>query len=338
MQSQIENLEVGIQDTRSSGLSRLKKWKTAYKMYIPSLSASILLLILGQILSPGFASISNIGNILSMATVLAIAALGQTIIIISGKEGIDLSVGAMMSMGALLGAEFSQGLNAKIWVAILLLAIIGAIFGFINAAAVEWMDIPPLVMTLGMTSVVNGFALAFTKGQPTGGAPSLLIKLGTGRFGTIPAMAILGIILVVVVEVLLHKTRYGKNLYLAGSNRKAALIAGIQVNKTTFLTYIIAGIAGTLGGLILLGFTGTAQLEMGKDYSLLSIAAVVIGGTALSGGEGKFSGSALGSIVLVLLTSVLIALKMPAGIRELIQGVILLLILMVYSRAPKLRQ
>lgn len=338
MQSQIENLDVGIQDTKSSGLSRLKKWKIAYKMYIPSLSASILLLILGQILSPGFASISNIGNILSMATVLAIAALGQTIIIISGKEGIDLSVGAMMSMGALLGAEFSQGLNSKIWVAILLLAVIGAVFGFINAAAIEWMDIPPLVMTLGMTSVVNGFALAFTKGQPTGGAPSLLIKLGIGRIGSIPAMVILGIILVIVVEVLLRKTRYGKNLYLAGSNRKAALIAGIQVNKTTFLTYIIAGIAGTLGGLILLGFTGTAQLEMGKDYSLLSIAAVVIGGTALSGGEGKFSGSALGSIVLVLLTSVLIALKMPAGIRELIQGVILLLILMVYSRAPKLRQ
>ncbi|UOF91008.1 ABC transporter permease [Fodinisporobacter ferrooxydans] len=337
MQSQTQ-IEVKNQHEEPIKFSGFQKWKSRYKLYIPSLSASILLLILGQILSPGFASLSNIGNILSMATVLAIATIGQTIIIISGKEGIDLSVGAMMSMGALLGAEFSQGMNDKIWLAILVLVVIGSVFGFINAAAIQWLDIPPLVMTLGMTSVVNGFALAYTKGQPTGGAPSLLIQLGTGHLASIPLMVILGMILIVIVEVLLRKTRYGRNLYLSGSNHKAALIAGIQVNKTVFLTYIIAGIAGTLGGLILLGFTGTAQLEMGKDYSLLSIAAVVIGGTALTGGEGKFSGSALGSIVLVLLTSVLIALKMPAGIRELIQGVILLLILMMYSRAPKLRQ
>jgi ribose transport system permease protein len=318
--------------------SSLRNVRSKLKPFIPSLSASVILLILGQILSPGFASLSNIGNIVSIAMVLAIAAIAQTLIIISGNEGIDISIGAVMSMGALLGAVFSQGMNSHVWYAVVMLVIIGIIIGLINGIAILFINIPPLVMTLGMTSVVNGFALAYTKGLPTGGAPDVLVKLGIGHLGPFRWILILGLALVILLELLLRKTRYGKNLYMVGSNRKAAIISGISVNKTVLLTYIIAGVAGTMGGLVLLGYVGVAQLEMGKDYSLLSIAAVVIGGTSLVGGQGTYLGSALGSIVLVLLTSVLIAVGMPPGVRVLIQGVILLLILLFYSREPKLRQ
>jgi ribose transport system permease protein len=233
---------------------------------------------------------------------------------------------------------FSQGLNSGIWYAVVMLTILGIVIGLINGIAIQFVKIPPLVMTLGMTSVVNGFALAYTKGLPTGGAPEFLVTLGIGHWGPIRWILIVGIGVIIVLELVLRKTRYGKTLYLVGSNRKAAILSGISANRTVILTYVIAGVAGTLGGLILLGYVGVAQLEMGKDYSLLSIAAVVIGGTALAGGHGTFLGSALGSIVLVLLTSVLIAVGMPPGVRVLIQGLILLLILLFYSREPKLRQ
>jgi len=307
-------------------------------IYIPSLSAIVLLLILGQILSPGFASPSNIGNIMAMATVLAMAAIAQTLIVISGNEGIDLSIGAVMSMGALLGAVFSQGMNENIWYAVLMLTVLGIIIGLINGVAIQYIKIPPLVMTLSMASVVNGFSLAYTKGLPTGSAPEWLVQLGIGHVGPIRWLLILGIVLVLIMELILRKTRYGRTLYLVGSNRRAAILSGINVNLNVILTYVIAGVAGSLGGLIMLGYVGVAQLEMGADYTMLSVAAVVIGGTLLSGGSGTYLGSALGSIVLILLTSVLIAVGMPAGIRVLIQGLILLLILLAYSREPKLRQ
>lgn len=339
MSKETENAVINRKDNPPSDSKNIRnKLRKKIGVYIPSLSASVILLILGQILSPGFASLANIGNILSIATVLAMAAIAQTLIVISGKEGIDISIGAVMSMGALLGAVFTQGSNEGLWYAIVMLTILGIIIGLINGLAIQFIDIPPLVMTLGMTSVVNGFALAYTKGLPTGGAPELLIQLGIGHLGPIRWILILGIVLIFFMEWLLRRTRYGKTLYLVGSNRKSAILAGINVNKTVILTYVFAGVAGTLGGLILLGYVGVAQLEMGRDYSLLSIAAVVIGGTSLAGGWGTYLGSALGSVVLVLLTSVLIAVGMPPGVRVLIQGLILLLILLFYSREPKLRQ
>lgn len=318
--------------------SLLQKIRVRYKQYIPSILASIMLLVIGQVLSPGFASIGNILNIMAIASILAIAAIGQTLIVLSGKEGIDLSVGAVMSMGALLGAEFSKGADSGIWYAIFMLTLLGIIIGLINGVAIQILDIPPLVMTLGMASVVNGFALAVTKGMPVGGAPDFLIQLGSGRLGPIRWILIIGILLIIAIEFILRKTNYGRNLYLIGSNRNAAILAGLQVNKTVILTYVFAGVAGCLGGLILLGYVGTAQLEIAKDYTLLSVAAVVIGGTALTGGEGNYVGSALGAVVLILLTSALTAVGMPAGVREMIQGIILLIIVMIYSRTPRLRQ
>ncbi|MBX5435748.1 MAG: ABC transporter permease [Alicyclobacillaceae bacterium] len=317
---------------------RLRLANSKFRIYIPVLSASVALLILGQILSPGFASASNIGNLLATAVVLAIASFGQTLVVISGQEGIDLSIGAMMSMGALIGVQVSDQSSLGLWGAVLLLIGTGALVGLIHAVCIQFLRIPPLVMTLGMATVVDGFALAYTKGLPSGTAPKLLTAIGIGHVGPIRTLLLFGIAMVVIGEFVLRRTRYGRNLYLAGSNRMAAALSGIHVNVVVFVTYVIAGIAGTLGGLVMLGFVGTAQLGMGDGYTLLSIAAVVIGGTALAGGEGTFLGSALGAVVLTILTSVLLAVGMQEGVRELIQGAILLLVLAIYSRAPKLRQ
>lgn len=322
--------------TNVSNVFRILKLRNS--SYIPSIVASVVLIVLGQIVSPGFASLNNIGNIVAVASILAIASIGQTLVIVSGGEGIDLSVGAVMSMGALLGAQFINGKASNLPIALILLVLIGGIIGLVNGFGIQRFHIPPLVMTLIMTSVVNGFTVAYTKGQPSGQVPNVLLAVGQPIVGPIRWLLILAIIAIVIFTLVLNKTSLGKRLFLVGSNRQAATLSGIKVNQTVVLTYMISGIIGAIAGLILLGYSGNAQLQMANDYTLLSIAAVVIGGTKLIGGEGSLIGGAFGAIVLTVLTSVLVAFHFPAGVRELVQGLALLIILCAYSRAPRLRQ
>ncbi|BCV21389.1 ABC transporter permease [Moorella sp. Hama-1] len=315
------------------------RFNEEYKLFLPPVIISIILLLIGQILNPGFADANNVGNILAIASILAIAAAGQTLVIISGGEGIDLSIGQVMSLGALIGCGILNGLNANIPVAILVLIIMGAIIGLINSIGIWWVGIPPLVMTLAMGTVAGGFSLAITQGRPQGSVPSLLLTLGGGKVvGPVRWLFILTIIVLIIIELVLARTKYGKSLFLTGNNRNAARLCGIKVGTIIFITYILSGILGMISGLLLLSFIGTAQLQMGDNYTMLSVAAVVIGGTQLSGGKGTYIGTVLGAIVIVILTNVLISIGMGPGVRQVITGIVLLLILLAYSRQPSIRQ
>jgi ribose transport system permease protein len=317
---------------KSSGFNKLK-------VFLPSIIASVGLLILGQLLSPGFSDINNIGNIVTVASILAVATISQSLIIISGGEGIDMSLGAVMSMGALLGPMISKGDSNRFILMILALVAIGGTIGLINGFGSQIIKIPPLVMTLIMASVVNGLTLGYTKGQPSVTIPSALLAVGNKVVGPIRVLLIIAILLIIVMELVLRKTNFGRLLYLVGSNRNAAKLAGTNVNFVVIFSYVIGGIIAALAGMLLVGYAGSGQLQMAGDYTLLSIAAVVIGGTKLTGGKGTLVGGALGAVVLVLLTSILVAIGMPAGVRQLIQGIILIIILIIiYSKSPKLRQ
>ena len=158
--------------------------------------------------------------------------------------------------------------------------------------------------------------------------------LVAGIFGVVGV-----IVLLILLEVFfLRKSRYGRSLFLAGNNVNAADLCGINSKGVIILAYVFAGAIAGLAGLMLVGYAGTAQMDMASDYTMLSVAAVVIGGTKLTGGKGTFVGGALGSLVLILITTILQALNMAAGLRSLIQGIILIAILIANSRAPKLRQ
>lgn len=308
------------------------------KEFLPSAIAIVSLLVLGQILSNGFASISNIGNILTTSSILAIAAIGQALVIISGNSGIDMSIGAVISMGALMGPMIAQGTDAGLVLAVLLLICIGGSIGLVNGLGVQYLKIPSLVMTLAMSLVVNGFTLGFTRGQPSILIPKLLLDVGQPIWGPIRYMVAIAILFIVVMELVLRKTNYGKSLYLTGSNRRAAQLSGLHVNRIVILAYVISGVLSAIVGLLLVGYTGSGQLQMGDEYTLLSIAAVVIGGTKLSGGKGRLLGGALGAIVLILITNILVVLGMPAGVRKLVQGMILLVILISNGRESRYRK
>lgn len=309
------------------------------KGLIPPIAITVVLLIVGQIINPGFGSLKNIGNLLAIASILAIGASGQTIVIISGGGGIDLSMGAMMSMGAVLGSGLLKGSDGNLVQTVLVLLVIGAFFGFINGAGIWWMKIPPLVMTLSMASVIDGFTLFVSKGRPFGAPSPFLLTLGGGRiFGFLRFLVIIAIGFVILFSIILNRTKYGKKLLLTGNNRVAARLNGISVPYIILVTYAIAGMMYAIAGLFLLSAVGTAQMQMGSQYTLLSVAAVVLGGTQLTGGKGTYLGTALGSVVLITLSSVLITIGMAQGVRLIITGAVLVAILAVYSRQPKLRQ
>ena len=308
--------------------------------YAPAIIGSILLLALGRILSKGFLSSNNLSSILMTTAILTMASIAQATVIISGDSGLDMSVGAIMSLTALFGPMVqlpNEGIS--LIVMIIVVIAIGALIGFLNGIGVQVFKIVPLVMTLIMSNVVNGFAIFVTKGQPMVQVSSLLQSISKPLIGPIRILTAIVIILLVVLEIFfLRRSRYGKMLFLSGNNVNAARLCGINSKWVVILAYTISGGIAGFAGLLLVGYAGTAQMNMASSYTMLSIAAVVIGGTKLTGGKGTYIGGALGALVLILITYILQALNMAAGLRSLIQGVILVVILMINSRAPKLRQ
>lgn len=308
-----------------------------FKDFAPSIIIIIVLIIAGELATPGFAKVNNIFNIMTRASILTIACIGQAFVMISGNAGIDLSVGAIMSMACLVGPMLTGGTNGGILIAILAFIGIGIVIGTISGVCIQYLRIPALVMTLAMSAIVNGLTLGLTRGQPTMTMPKLLLDLGLPCLGPVRLMTIVAIVILVLLLLVLHKTKYGRSLFMVGSNRNAARLTGLRVNLIVIIAYIISAIMAGIAGLMLVGYVGSAQLNMADEYTMLSVAAVVIGGTKLSGGKGNLVGGALGAMVLFLLTSILTALGLPDGVRELIQGALLLAVILINSREAKLR-
>lgn len=318
----------------------MSKVKKINNPYLPAVIGVILLLILGQFATNGFLSMNNISSILMTTAILTMASIGQAAVIISGDSGLDMSIGAIMSMTALFGPMIVAGSGVTSLIVMVPATILmGAAVGLLNGIGVQILKVVPLVMTLIMSNVVNGFSILITKGQPSVSVIPELQAISHTLIGPLRILPAIVIVLLILLEVFfLRKSRYGRSLFLAGNNVNAADLCGINSKGVIILAYVFAGAVAGLAGLMLVGYAGTAQMDMASDYTMLSVAAVVIGGTKLTGGKGTFIGGALGSLVLILITTILQALNMAAGLRSLIQGIILIAILIANSRAPKLRQ
>lgn len=304
-----------------------------------ALILAVLLFFAGGLINPDFVNTAQATNIVRLAAFLGIIAAGQTLVIISGGEGIDLSVGAVVTMGAILTFRLTGGDNNLIWLGLLASCAAGIVIGVINGLGVALLRIPPLVMTLGMTGVVQGTILVLTQGEMIGATPSLMREwianpLVLGIPGVIFIWAIVGI----GMWILLERTTYGKRLFAIGVNRTVARFSGVRVQWIVVLTYMLSGLLAGFGGFILLGFSQTVFLQLGNNYLFPSIAAVVVGGTLLSGGKGSYWGTMSGALVLTLIDSLLRAAGLEQAYQLIVFGVILLLLIVVYGRQRSLRQ
>jgi ribose transport system permease protein len=304
---------------------------------LPSVVAIIVLMIVGNFIAHGFISINNISSILMTSSLLILMSISQNTVIIAGNNGIDLSIGATASCTALICPLLPMYTPMQFLAAVLASLVAGAIFGSINGIFVSILKIPALIMTLLMGSVISGTIMVLTRGQPSANISSLLKSVSGNVIPPIRRLTLITIVVVMAAEIILLKTRAGRSLKLVGDNPVAARIAGINVELVLFLSYVISGTVAGFMGLMIAGYAGSTTLNMAVSYTLLSMAAITIGGTSLSGGQGSYVSGALGSIVLIELNSILQALNMNLGMRQVIQGGLLLLIMLFNIRAPKLR-
>lgn len=306
---------------------------------IVAFGLSVALFIVGELLAPGFASYSHIINVLRIASFLGIIAAGQTLVILAGGEGVDLSIGAVVTFGAIIASRTIGGADNMVLIGSLQAIGLGFALGAVNGLGIAFLRIPPLVMTLGMASVVRGILLVFTQGRPQGRAAPMLNALVSGKtiFG-IPGILWIWLAIGIIMYVMLQHTAFGRRVYGIGTRRETAYLSGVNVKATIVLVYGLSGLIAAIGGVLLLGYTTTVFLNLGDSYMLPSVAAVVVGGTTLAGGMGGYIGTIAGALVLTLLQSILTTLNMAEAGRLVVYGIVLLVLLSAYGRQRGLRQ
>ncbi len=313
----------------------------------PPLAAVILAIVLflaSGLLPNGFGTDTSVAvaqatNIIRLAVFLGVIAAGQTLVIISGNEGIDLSVGSVVTLSAILVYVICNGHDELVLPALGVALLVGAAIGFVNGMGVTFLKISPLVMTLGMSGVVTGLILVAQHGNVSGAvAPVMTRIIARPLVFNIPGAIIIWIIFGLLMWVLLERTTFGKSLFAIGVNRVTARLSGMNVNRVSLATYTLAGLLAGLGGFLVVGNTGVVFINIGNSFVFPSIAAVAVGGTLLSGGKGSYWGTMAGALVLTLITSLLTTMQMEDSVRRMVLGGILLVMISIYGRQRGFRQ
>ncbi len=298
----------------------------------------IALLLIGELVSPGFARGDQIVRLLTVSAILGIVAAGQSLVVIGGREGIDLSVGAQISLGAVIAGNVMSGANEAILPAILITVAVTFLIGLVNGFGVTLLRIPPLVMTLGMMGVVQGGLIVLSRGIPSGNAAPLLMSFVNRPFlSGVPGILFVWAIIAFTMWFLLRRTTFGYALYAMGANERAAILSGYRVSRLRPLLYGLSGLFAGITGVCVIGYTGNSFISVGDQYVLPSIIAVVTGGISLAGGSGNYFGVILGAIALTLLQSVLTTLQLEFWGRQVIFGMVLLLLMLLYGRSRRLQ-
>jgi ribose transport system permease protein len=296
----------------------------------------VALLVACEIAQPGYISSEQIGTILRLAAPLAILAAGQTLVMLTG--GIDLSIGFTATAAAyIMAGQSSRGTV----VAILIALGVGLLIGLVNGIGIGVFNVQPLIMTLGMGSIVIGIltvrAQSFVTGAPA--VPGFVNDLATGSLvGDIPKSILLWGGLSVIIILGLRQTGYGRMLYAYGDNPLAVRLAGTRSWQLLLTTYALCGLCAAIGGLLLVGLTNAADLGLATSYLLPSVAAVVIGGTSIFGGLGSYSGTIFGALILTVLDSFLNLLDVAQSWRQILYGAIILALAALYARTSGRRQ
>ncbi len=311
---------------------------------IAAVLLAITLFLLSGLLPNGFGSNPEVAipqavNILRLSVFLGVIAAGQTLVVISGAEGIDLSSGAVVTLTAIVTYSIVKGQNENVLPALLVVLVVGAAIGFVNGIGVTFLNISPLVMTLGMSGVVSGLILVVTQGNVSGAiAPIMTQLIARPVFLGIPGAIVIWILFGVLMWLLLERTTFGKQLFAIGTNRTTARLSGVNVTGMVLGTYALAGLLAGLGGFLVVGNTGVVHIRIGDPFLVPSIAAVAVGGTLLSGGKGSYWGTMAGALVLTLITSLLTTMQMPESVRRMVLGATLLIMISLYGRQRSLRQ
>ncbi|HYZ92393.1 MAG TPA: ABC transporter permease [Actinomycetota bacterium] len=290
----------------------------------------VLLVIAGAATKPSaFLTSDNFFTVMTQASVVGVLAIGMTFVIASG--GIDLSVGSLVAAAGIAGGVLADTGGGFLF--ILVAIVFGAALGAVNGAAITWGRVVPFIATLAMLTIARGLAL-----RMSGKTPISVVTLdrvrwfGNGKFIGVPAPVIVFVMLTVVGWVVLNRTAYGRYVVATGGNREAARIAGIRVRRTIFSVYVVSGLCAGISAVLLTGRLATASPVAGSLYELDAIAAVVIGGTSLSGGRATIGGTFIGVLTFALIFNLLNLLNLPTEFQLIVKGVIVLVAVVAQRR------
>lgn len=297
-----------------------------------SLIGLVLLCIVITIVTPNFLSVSNITNVFTQVSVNAIIAIGMTFVILTG--GIDLSVGSTLAISSAVGASIVKS-TGNVFLAIIVAAVIGIAVGLINGLLVSKGKLQAFIVTLATMTIFRGATLVFTDGTPISKLPEAFVKIGNGKIGFMPIPVIITIIIAIIAVYALSQTRFGRYLYALGGNEDASRLSGINTDKIKTLVYVVSGFASAIAGVIITSRIGSASPNAGTGFELDAIAAVVIGGTSLAGGEGTITGTLIGALIIGVLNNGLNLMNVSPFYQSIVKGLVILIAVLLDKKSRK---
>lgn len=313
---------VNITDNKKSGLKLFFSRITGLR------ESTILLITLGigiimSVITDSFLTYGNIKTTLVGLATSGIVVVGITTVLAVG--GIDLSVGSVMALTGIIGGQLYL-LGVNIWVAALIALVFAALMGVINAFFITKIGLNPLITTLGMMSVARGLCYVITKGMPLAlfSLPNSYKALGSGTIYKIPFLVLIFLVIVIIADFLFRRATSIRKVLYVGSNEESAKFSGLNVNKVKYGVYILSALTAGIAGLLSIARFASAPPNVGSGLEMEVIAAAVIGGSSLKGGEGTIFGAVLGIILLAVIDSCLVLLNVPVYWQELVSGVVLL--------------
>jgi ribose transport system permease protein len=296
----------------------------------------VLLLVLGSFYSSNFLSPQYLLQQLKVGAFLGIIATGMMLVILLGQ--IDLSVPWTVTLGAMMASAAAAHGAVGEALAIPVGIFCGLLIGVVNGVGVAYLRIPSMIITLAVNAVAQGLMVAYTGGFAPGDSASAAMRyLAAGTILGVPNAAIMWLLTGVLAVFLLNRTTFGRAIYGIGNKETAAYLSGVPTQRVVMIAFALSGALAAFGGVLLAGYAGKAAQSMGDAYLLPSIAAVVLGGTSILGGRGSYLGTIAGVILITLLQSILSVMQIAEFGRQIIYGIIIVVMLLLYGREKIVR-
>ncbi|NPV53931.1 MAG: ABC transporter permease [Firmicutes bacterium] len=321
---EVENVQLSdtpVAKTATPRETSFTQFRQAFSSQLSSILALIGLSVILSFLSPHFLTSGNLLTVLLQSSINSILAVGETFIILTG--GIDLSVGSVVAFSSAIMGELVVNYGLNPYLGILLGLVLGTLTGLLHGVIITKIGIPPFIVTLGAMSIWRGLALQLTGGTHTYGLPSVILWLGQGYIGPVPVPFVVALAVYVVSWFILDRTQLGLYTYAIGGNEQATRLSGINIHRYKVYLYAICGFLSGLAGVILAGRLNSTAGVVGVGFELDAIAAVVIGGTSLFGGEGIVWGSLLGAVLMGVIRNGLNLLNVSAYYQMVVIGAVI---------------
>ncbi|WP_457939203.1 ABC transporter permease [Mesorhizobium sp. 10J20-29] len=315
--------------------SRMSKFlKRADPAVVTAFACILILLFLGSLYSSSFLSPAYLLQQLKVASFLGVIATGMMLVILLGH--IDLSVPWAVAMGAMMACAAAAYGPVGVALAVPFGVLCGMAIGLVNGIGVAYLRIPAMIVTLATNAVAQGLMVVYTGGySPQDSAPDAMRYLATGfTIPGVPNAVVIWALIGAATVFVLTRTSFGRAVYGIGNRERAAYLSGIDTRRVVMIAFAIAGGLSAFGGVLLAGYASKASQSMGDEYLLPAIAAVVLGGTSILGGRGSYLGTVAGVILITLLQSILSVMQMPEAGRQIIYGVVIVVMLLLYGRTP----